>query len=217
MATVSWNNMTRALFADVMTVNGVYGLDNSQEGQVWIIYKSIAVPEDEGEDEDTSEDDGNYFPQPPPPTDFTTPVVYSVMVYYTPDFESTTPDIRGWVNQVLMLTNQGYANSGIPLSIKLHCLERADIPDRINKYSMLTSFMSMKGKNSQAILNSADAAVLLVNNLEVCGRAHSHSISVKETFCVVRKSCALHKFTFGHELAHARLRKDLTDRNNKKS
>ena len=44
-----------------------------------------------------------------------TGIEYSVKIYYTPDFAATTPDIPGFVNQMIMETNQGYINSKVPL------------------------------------------------------------------------------------------------------
>ena len=48
-----------------------------------------------------------------PPKDTTTIVTYTVKVYYTPQFEAHTSDIKGFVDQVVQETNQGYINSKV--------------------------------------------------------------------------------------------------------
>jgi hypothetical protein len=55
--------------------------------------------------------------------DNTTIYTYSVKFYYTPSFSAVTPDIEGFIDQVLAETNQGYANSLVPLRVVKHCSE----------------------------------------------------------------------------------------------
>ena len=40
-------------------------------------------------------------------------VTYSVKVYYTREFEKTTSDVAGFIDQVIAETNQGYINSKV--------------------------------------------------------------------------------------------------------
>ena len=76
--------------------------------------------------------------------DNTTMVSYSVAFYITPDFAAATPDPVGFINQVIMETNQGYANSLVPLTVTMHCVVLADINDESSASSMLSSFANMK-------------------------------------------------------------------------
>ena len=46
-------------------------------------------------------------------------------------------------------TNQGYANSAVPLTIKQHCsAEEASIKDETSASTMLTNFVKMKSSPS---------------------------------------------------------------------
>jgi hypothetical protein len=47
-------------------------------------------------------------------SDNVTKVAYSV-IYYKPDFDEITDDIKGFIDQVVAETNQGYINSKVPL------------------------------------------------------------------------------------------------------
>ena len=53
----------------------------------------------------------------------------SIIVYYNPEFREATSDIQGFVNQVIAETNQGYANSLIPLVVELFCTKEASVSD----------------------------------------------------------------------------------------
>ena len=50
--------------------------------------------------------------------DSTTIVTFSVMFYYTQEFEAVTADIEGFVDQIIDITNEGYINSKIPVRVK---------------------------------------------------------------------------------------------------
>ena len=133
--------------------------------------------------------------------DTTTMIEYSVMMYYTPQMAKITPDIRGFVDQVLAETNQGYRNSRVAMTIKLHCLEKATVDDTGSSSATLSNFVAMKGSTS-SLRHSADTAVLLVAS--ACGRAYGiNTISHGQTISVCAKSCALGYFSFGHELAQS--------------
>ena len=58
-------------------------------------------------------------------SDNETKVAYSVMFYYTADFEDLTEDIEGFIDQVVAETNQGYINSKVPLRVTKICVEKA--------------------------------------------------------------------------------------------
>ena len=70
-------------------------------------------------------------------------VTSSVKIYYTPDFLSVTPDIDTFIYQVIAETNQGYANSLVPLTVVKHFTELATINDVENSTQMLLDFASM--------------------------------------------------------------------------
>jgi hypothetical protein len=45
--------------------------------------------------------------------DLTTPVTYSIKFYYTSAFAAITPDIQGFVSQVVTEVNLGYIHSQV--------------------------------------------------------------------------------------------------------
>jgi len=132
--------------------------------------------------------------------DNTTIVTYSVMFYYTKEFAAFTEDIPMYVSQVVAETNQGYINSNIPLRVKAHCIEAANLHDIYSGGSMLSKFSCSKPK--EELLNSADAAALLVYNYNVCGIAYFNTFMWGSTWSTSAKGCALGYYTFGHELGH---------------
>merc|ERR1719402_196151 len=99
--------------------------------------------------------------------DSTTVVTYSVMFYYTPEFEAVTDDIPLFVSQVIAETNQGYINSGIPVRIRSHCIAAATLHDNYDSSAMLNQFSNYKPITE--LRNSADAAALLVKKFDSCG------------------------------------------------
>merc|ERR1719414_1667405 len=132
--------------------------------------------------------------------DSTTVVTYSVMFYYTPEFEAVTDDIPLFVSQVIAETNQGYINSGIPLRIRSHCIAAATLHDHPHYITMINQFSQYKPIDE--LHNSADAAALLVKKFDSCGVAKTDTFETGNTVSVTMKSCALGYFSFGHEIGH---------------
>ena len=59
-------------------------------------------------------------------TDTTTKVTISIMFYYTDAFANLTSDIVTYIDHVLDIANQGYINSGLPITVfwrKKHNIE----------------------------------------------------------------------------------------------
>jgi hypothetical protein len=105
---------------------------------------------------------------------------------------------------VLAETNQGYVNSLVPLTVKLHCIQEATMDDiATSAYDTLSTFATMKGTEKR-LRHTADAAVLLVVSMgsRYCGLAYLNTISSGKTISTCTKSCALGFYVFGHELAH---------------
>merc|ERR1719228_2152807 len=99
--------------------------------------------------------------------DTTTIVTYTVKVYYTPEFRDATADIDGWLDQQIQEVNQGYINSKVPLRVKLHCTELADVRKGSNA---LKDFEKLKG-SFKALRGTADQAALFVTEFGPCGQA----------------------------------------------
>ena len=89
---------------------------------------------------------------------------YSVEMYYTKPVLDVTPDIDGFIDHTLAVTNVGYMNSNIRVRVKKHCSEMAVIIKEGSKTmgEMLTEFSKMK----RDLRNTADVAHLLVKDVE---------------------------------------------------
>ena len=134
-------------------------------------------------------------------SDDDTIVTYSVKIYYTEDFESQTADIDGYIDQVIAETNLGYMNSDVPVRITALCKEKATINDIEDSSEMLTAFKLMKGSYEE-LRDTADVAVLLVNDFSSCGIGYVNSVKNGHTISVSMKRCALGYYSFGHEIGH---------------
>ena len=211
-ATLTLNPRTGHMFGSMKSGDRAFSLEHCEDGYVWVEYDIQAIQEEEDMSEDGSGPDVRRMEASSGTTDNdssdtgdnTTMVEFSVMIYYTPEFAAITPDIPGFVDQVLAATNQGYINSKVPMSIKLHCIEEATVNDVSSSVATIKNFAAMKGSAS-ALRHSADSTVLLVASMGLwaCGRAFDiNMISTGETISACGKSCALGYFTFGHELAH---------------
>jgi hypothetical protein len=78
---------------------------------------------------------------------------YSVMVYFTPDFKALHPDVMGYVSEAISETNEGYANSGIPLRVELHCVEELEnfVETPASSSLTLSNFAVAKGKSNYCL------------------------------------------------------------------
>ena len=96
----------------------------------------------------------------------------------------------------------GYSQSGIPVTVAVHCIEQTKIKERPKSLQMLWKFESMKG-TTEALRKSADAATLLVTRFDdACGIGYLGEYSTGDTLSALAKSCAVGYYTFGHELGH---------------
>merc|ERR1712200_189103 len=133
--------------------------------------------------------------------DNTTIVTFSIKFYYTKDFADVTDDIELYFDQVTAETNQGYINSLIPLRMKIHCIEPADLNDIWSSGEMLSTFRKYKG-STEALRGGADAAALVVKDFSGCGRGYLDAWRWGGTVTAQTKGCALGYYTMGHELGH---------------
>lgn len=128
-------------------------------------------------------------------------VTFSVKYYYTRQFADVTDDIELYMDQVTAETNQGYINSLIPVRIKIHCIEPAELDDLNGGSEMLSAFRSYKG-TVEELRGGADAAALILGSFAYCGIGYLDSWRTGNTVTAQQKSCALGYYTMGHELGH---------------
>ena len=200
-AVITYNENTGNMFGSFKTHEGKsYAIERCHNGHVW---KEFDVPSF-GEDVLLKTDQLDITPRGKSDdvtADNFTQVTYSVMFYFTPEFSFLTADIPGYIDQVIAETNQGYANSQIPVRVSRHCIEAATINDIADTSTFIQTFRDMKGSVT-ALRNTADAAALLAGDFNSCGVAYLATYSSGNTVSVAQKSCALGYFSFGHELGH---------------
>ena len=126
---------------------------------------------------------------------------YSIMIYYTPEFAEATPNIDDFFDQVIAETNQGYAQSLMPITIEKLCSEQTPFNDSDNAMALFDNFAHFKG-SYEALRNTADVASLFSIKMKNCGIAIIASYDKGLTFSMVKKSCALGYYSFGHEIGH---------------
>jgi len=145
--------------------------------------------------------------------DQTTPVTYSVMLYYTPEVraavESSGGDLKMFVNQMIDTTNQGYINSNIPIRAVVHCLEETPEPEAYFTGNHATKHMLdvfrdyMGGGNN--LRRSADIATLLVTDASPAsgwGYVFGDGDYEQKAVTMVQYDYALNYYIFGHEVGH---------------
>ena len=175
-AVITFNKKTGNMFGILDTSTGrLFSIEKCSFGHTWKEFNFTSFKDDdtvELEDQEVESKSRKRFKlRRLDFEDTTTPATYSVMFYYTPDFEATTPDIPGFIDQVLAETNQGYVNSQIPLTAAKFCVKAATINDMQNSRYLLRAFARMK-PSQIALRNTADAAVLLAANFNNCGMTY---------------------------------------------
>ena len=199
-AVLTYNPNTNNIFGTFKTYDDKsYALEKCQDGYVWKEYDVGTFAEDVVENTSEPEDLSKLKSVADGERDTTTVVTYSVMFYYTPEFAAITSDISGYIDQVIAETNQGYANSQMPVRVKKFCIEAASINDIADTSTFISTFANMKGSAS-ALRNTADAAALLAKDFNSCGVAYLATYASGSTVSIATKSCALGYYSFGHEL-----------------
>ena len=69
---------------------------------------------------------------------------YTLMLYYTRDFAAHKDYIELFMDTLIGDMNFGYENSDIPVRLKLHCVEAADLDDEDESSDMLHKFNAYK-------------------------------------------------------------------------
>ena len=171
-AIITYNQETGNMFGSFKThLDTSYAIEKCHHGYVWKTFDVGSFGEDVVEKISQPEILGRQSLLDQGVADDNTMVTYSVMFYYTPEFAAITSDIPGYIDQVLAETNQGYANSLIPVTVTRHCIEAATINDIADTSTFISTFAGMKG-SSTALRNSADAAALLAESFNSCGVAY---------------------------------------------
>jgi len=136
--------------------------------------------------------------------DNTTEVEFSVKFYSSLNFTETTPNITEYVNKIKDDVNTAFKNSKIPIRMKVHCIEQAQLSDKKDAIEIIRDFRIYKGEDFRTLLGGADAAALLVNQMwPSCGIARTDALRDGIAISVNSKSCIDQEVVVQHELGHS--------------
>ena len=88
-----------------------------------------------------------------------------IKFYFTINFASVTPDVNGFIQDVVENLNIDYSKEGIPIRVKALCSEMAPISEDIPANEALEIFMKMKGTVAK-LHGGADSSVLLAKSFK---------------------------------------------------
>ena len=203
-AIIDYHPDTGALFGSINMHDGrSFAIEKCSQIHIWKEFDVASFEQNKPAERPTTYSNSSKAMNPRRIEDRSIISNYSVMIYYTPEFAAVTADIEGWVDLVLEEANEGYKNSEIPIRVHKFCIEEATLSD---KDSLIQNFKVMKGTAADT-RNTADAAVLFSKDCPSsecwCGVGYCCGPPNGDwSFSVVRKSCALGHYTFGHELGH---------------
>lgn len=130
-----------------------------------------------------------------------------VMVNYTQGVASQVGDVAGLINLAVAESNQGYANSGVAITMQLATSSQVTYSETGNFDTDLARYRGtsdgyMDGIHSQRNSSAADVGVLLVTNTAYCGLASAIKATASTAFAEVYWDCATGYYSFAHEIGH---------------
>lgn len=133
--------------------------------------------------------------------------VIRIMVVSTQSAVNASGDIAGLVNLAVAETNQGYANSGVEITMQLAGQYTTSY---VSSSSFSTDLSRFRGTTDgymdtyHATRNTvaADVMMLLINNSSSCGLASGIGSTASTAFAVTHYGCATGYYSFGHEVGH---------------
>jgi peptidyl-Asp metalloendopeptidase len=130
-----------------------------------------------------------------------------VLVAYTPSAASASGDIAGLINLAVAESNQGYANSGVNITMQLATTVATTYVESGSFSTDLTRFRGttdgfMDSIHASRNSSAADVAVLLINNSSSCGLASGIGSTASTAFATAHYGCATGYYSFAHEIGH---------------
>ena len=133
--------------------------------------------------------------------------VITVMVNYTAAAKAAVADIAGLITLAVAESNQGYANSGVTITLQLvntaqvSYTESGDFMIDLSRYrGTADGFMDSIHTTRNTV--KADVGVLIINNPAYCGLASGIGSTAASAFATVHYSCATGYYSFAHEIGH---------------
>jgi peptidyl-Asp metalloendopeptidase len=130
------------------------------------------------------------------------------MVVISATAKAQLADPVGYVTTAFSETNTGYANSGVqitnqqagPLYTATYT-ESGDLQTDLNRFAGTTDGV-LDAVHGLRNTNTADVVVFMVDGGSYCGLANAIGASASTAFAVVKRSCAVGNYSFGHEIGH---------------
>ena len=130
-----------------------------------------------------------------------------VMVVATQSAANASGDIVGLVNLAVAESNQGYANSGVEITMQLAGRYTTTYVESGSFSTDLTRFRGttdgyMDSYHATRNTVAADVMMLLINNASSCGLASGIGSTASTAFAVAHYGCATGYYSFAHEIGH---------------
>ncbi|MFZ2753076.1 MAG: M12 family metallo-peptidase [Lysobacteraceae bacterium] len=130
-----------------------------------------------------------------------------VMVVATQSAANASGDIVGLVNLAVAESNQGYANSGVEITLQLAGRYTTTYVESGSFSTDLTRFRGttdgyMDSYHATRNTVTADVMMLLINNASSCGLASGIGSTASTAFAVAHYGCATGYYSFAHEIGH---------------
>ena len=133
--------------------------------------------------------------------------VIRVMVVATQAAANASGDLTGLINLAVTESNQGYANSGVQITMQLAGLYTTTYAESGSFSTDLSRFRGttdgyMDNIHSLRNQNTADVAMIVLNNSSSCGLASAIGASASTAFASVSRTCTTGYYSFAHEVGH---------------
>jgi len=133
--------------------------------------------------------------------------VIRVMVHYTSSAASASGNIGALIDLAVAESNQGYANSGVQITMQLATkaqvtyTQSGSFSTDLSRYRG-TSDGYMDSIHTTRNTVTADVGLLVINNSSSCGLASSIGSSASTAFATAHWDCITGYYSFAHEIGH---------------
>lgn len=133
--------------------------------------------------------------------------VIRVMVVATQAAANASGDLTGLINLAITESNQGYTNSGVQITLQLAGLYTTTYTESGSFSTDLSRFRGttdgyMDNIHSLRNQNTADVAMIVLNNSSSCGLASAIGATATTAFASVSRTCTTGYYSFAHEIGH---------------
>jgi hypothetical protein len=133
--------------------------------------------------------------------------VIRVMVHYTSSAASASGNISSLIDLAVAESNQGYANSGVQITLQLATkaqvtyTQSGSFSTDLSRYrGTADGFMDSIHTTRNSV--AADVGLLVINNSSSCGLASSIGSSASTAFATAHWDCITGYYSFAHEIGH---------------